>query len=155
MIDVIKALSRLSESEKEFLFKAPLLVCILIAGADGKVDNKEITEAIQMTRKKHWVKSVLTGFFQELSYDFEDKLKVVMQSYPFEVKKRNSEIATELSHVNSLWSKLEPEFRVAYYEMMKHLARGIASSSGKFWSKITQEEAKLIDLPMIDAPSEN
>lgn len=146
-------LSSLNPSDREMLYKGPLLVCILIAGADGKIDNKEVNEAVQMAREQHWVKSVLTSFYSELATDFEDKIKIVIQSYPFEFKKRNTAIIAELTQINSLWPKLSPDFSKAYYDMLQYLAHRIASSSGSFWGKITSEEARLVDLPMLQDPS--
>jgi len=147
------ALSTLDASERELIFKGPLLVCLLLAGADGEIDNREIRKAIEMARDQHWVKSSLHGFFQEVATDFEDKLKVLMQAYPSSTDKRNEVISAELSGLNELWSKLGKEFSEAYYEMLRYLAERIASSSGGFWGKITTEEAKLLDLPMLKNPS--
>lgn len=106
-----------------------------------------------MAKQQHWVKSALSGFFQEVATDFEDKLKIVIQTYPFEARKRNQLITEELGILNSLWPKLDNDFGAAYYEMLKYLAQKIAASSGIFWAKVTQEEAKLAELPMIKNPS--
>lgn len=152
---VSRELSKLENSERELLYKAPLLVCILIAGADGQMDDREIAEAVSMMRKRNWVKSSMAAFFQELAADFEDKIKIVIQSYPFKVEQRNQQITRELAEVNKLWRNLEPEFSVAYYDVLKRLAHGVAKSSGKFWGKIGPEEAQLLDLPMIKDPSKN
>jgi hypothetical protein len=145
-------LSGLTDSEKELLYKGPLLVCILMAGADGKIDNREIHGAVQAAKQQDWVKSTLAGFFQEVATDFEDKLKVLIQTYPVEARKRNVLITEELGLLNSIWPKLGQDFRAAYYEMLKYLAHKIASSSGIFWAKITHEEAQLAELPMIKNP---
>ena len=49
---MIKELAKLKESEVELMLKAPVLLCILIAGADGTIDRKEIREAINVAAKK-------------------------------------------------------------------------------------------------------
>jgi hypothetical protein len=152
---MLSELSKLSSSERELVFKAPLLVCILIGGADGTIDNKELSEAINITRDRQWVKSVLSAFYQEVSEDFEDKLKVLIQSYPVKALRRNTAITEELSQLNSVWEKLGPEFSVAYFESLKYISHKIASASGGFWGKISQEEAKLLDLPMLVIPGNN
>lgn len=149
------ALSLLNASERELIYKGPLLVCLLLAGADGEIDNREIRMAMEMARDQHWVKSSLHGFFQEVATDFEDKLKVLMQAYPLHTDKRNEVISNELSELNSLWSRLGKEFSEAYYEMLRYLAERIAASSGGFWGKITTEEAKLMNLPMLSNPAKN
>lgn len=142
----------LSIPEHELVLKGPILVCILIAGADGSIDQKEIREAVQMAGKQDWMKSNLRPFFQELAEDFEDKLKVILQAYPFDSKIRNEMIQSELGDLNDILAKTEPDFARSYYEMLRSLAQRIASSSGSFWGKITAEEARLLELPMIRKP---
>jgi hypothetical protein len=149
---VKRGLTSLTNTETELLFKGPLLVCILMAGADGKIDDRELAKAIRMAKKQQWVKSVLAEFFKELAQDFEDKLKIVIQSYPTPKNKREEMISEELTKINQLWDKLEPEFSAAYLEMLRYLARNIAESSGKFWARIDSQEAELVDLPMLKDP---
>jgi len=145
-------LSRLSYGEKELLLRAPLLVCILIAGADGTIDDKEIKRTLQIAEQQNSVSPILGTFFVELTADFEEKLKVLMQSYPSNAKVRNAKIIDELIALNVMWSRLSPRFSEAYYEMLRSFARNVATSSGGFWGKISSEEARLIELPMIDRP---
>ncbi len=56
---MVKELEKLSGKEVELMLKAPILLCILIAGADGTIDRKEIKEAIHVTVKKrikpYWI----------------------------------------------------------------------------------------------------
>jgi hypothetical protein len=146
-------LSSLNDSEKELILKGPLLVCILIAGADGEIDNTEVKEAIQIAQNQKWVKSNLQSFFKEVATDFEDKLKIILQAYPVDAEKRNAQIVNELSQLDSLWGKLEPDFAHSYYDMLRYLAQKIAASSGRFWKKIGDEEARLLDLPMVNNPT--
>jgi tellurite resistance protein len=66
--------NELSESQLELVYKAPVLVCILIAGADGEIDKKEIKEAIKIAEKETIKNSPLTPFFKVMAEDFEDKI---------------------------------------------------------------------------------
>ena len=70
---MVKELGQLVASEVELMMKAPLLVCILIAGADNNIDKKEIKAAIELA-KRGKAKRSLSGYYQEVSEDFEDKL---------------------------------------------------------------------------------
>ena len=145
--------SKLSASEKELVLKAPLLVCILIAGADGRIDSKELSEAIGIARDRDWVKTNLNTYYREVSQDFEDKIKILIQSYPHEVSKRNEIIVGELSSLATVWEKLGNDFSSALYDSLKYVAQRIAQSSGGFLRKISPEEASLMDLPMISNPA--
>ena len=152
---MIKEFSNLTGSETELMLKAPVLVCILIAGADGTIDKKEIKEAIAQTQKK--TKASLADYLSEVSQDFEDKIKILIQSYPYESTQRNPIIIEELGQLNKIWKKLDKGFAVQVYQMLKELAQKIASSSGGLWGMktVANEEAKFLLLPMISDPSKN
>jgi len=154
---MIPEFDRLDDSEMELVLKAPVLVCILIAGADGDIDRKEINEAISIVKKQNKGQSVLSGFFRVMAEDFEDKIKILIQSYPFESTQRNPLIIEELSRLSLTWTKLDKSFSLAYYTMLKSLAEKIASSSGGLWgiNTVTSEEAKYIGLPMVQDPAKN
>lgn len=152
---MIKELERLNDSEAELMLKAPVLLCILIAGADGTIDRKEIKEAINLTvKRKH--KTILDNYFKEVSQDFEDKLKVLLQSYPFESSRRNPILYEELGKLNPILKKLDKTFSKPFYDMMKELAEKIAGSSGGLWGmmSVDSEEAKYMTLPMLDDPGQ-
>jgi hypothetical protein len=154
--DMIKELEKLKDNELELMLKAPVLLCILIAGADGTIDRKEIREAINLTVKKK-DKTILDNYFREVSQDFEDKLKVLLQSYPYESTQRNPILIQELGQLNPILKKLDRYFAKSFYDMLKQLAEKIAGSSGGLWGmmSVDSEEAKFIALPMIDDPAKN
>jgi len=150
---MITEFDKLTDVEIELMLKAPVLVCILIAGADGIIDRKEIKEAIAQTQKKNI--SALTGYLKEVSQDFEDKLKILIQSYPYESTQRNPILIEELGQLNGLWKKIDPRFSVRFYQMLRELAEKIAASSGGLWGMktVTEAEAKYVHLPMISDPA--
>jgi len=152
---MIKEFDSLTDSETELMLKAPVLVCILIAGADGTIDKKEIKQAIAQTQKK--TKAGISDYLKEVSQDFEDKIKILIQSYPYESTQRNPILIEELGQLNRIWKKLDKAFAGQVYHMLKELAQKIASSSGGLWGMktVTHEEAKFLQLPMISDPSKN
>lgn len=151
---MIPEFGKLNDSEAELMTKSPLLVCILIAGADGHIDNKEINTALTISREHHRVRSVLYRFFEDLSADFEDKLKILIQSYPVDAQQRTESITQELAKLNLLWPKIPTDFTRPYYSMLRDLALRIATSSGGIWGmrKISPEEERLLKLPMLVEP---
>ena len=146
----------LHEDESERMFKAPILVSILIAGADGDIDAKEIAEAISFTEKEAKSKSLLAGYFREVAQDFEDKIKILEQSYPYGSEQRESLIIEELKELNMIIPKLDPEFAKQFYIALKTIAHKIATSSGGLLgiNAVGSKEAKYIDLHMINNPSD-
>lgn len=151
---MIAELSKLSSGEQEIVVKAPLLVCILIAGADGNIDRKEIKKAINIVQKKQKGSDAVSVLFKEVAQDFKDKMKIVEQGYPYEATQRTPLISDELKQLNSLWPKLPQTFAKGYYDMLLMLAREIATSSGGLlgMNSIGSEEARLVKLTMINNP---
>jgi hypothetical protein len=152
---MIPEFSKLNDAEIELMLKAPILVCILIAGADGRIDTKEIKGAIAIAKKNVRVKGELAEYFKELSQDFEDKLKITIQGYPYESTQRAPLIIEELAGLNGLWSKLSSSFAMAYYQALRDIAEKIASSSGGLLGikSVGSEEARYIHLSMVQKPS--
>jgi len=151
---MVPELSKLSSGEQELMVKAPLLVCILIAGADGNIDRKEIRKAITVVQKKQKGFDSVAGLFKEIAQDFEDKLKIIEQAYPYEATQRTPLIVDELAGLNRLWARLPQSFAKGYYDMLLMLAREVAASSGGLlgMKSIGSEEARLIKLTMIQNP---
>jgi len=152
---MIPEFHQLDDKEMELFLKAPILVCILIAGADGDIDRKEIKEAISIAQKHKKSRSVLSSYLKVMAEDFEDKIKILIQSFPYESTQRTPMIVEELSQLGRVWTKVDKGFAVAYYEMLKSIAEKVASSSGGLWGikTVASEEAKYINLPMVSDPS--
>lgn len=152
---MIPAFDRLSAPEIEAMFRAPLVTCILIAGADGHVDRKEIQKAMQLSKKSaKSSRQSLVEYFQFIYTDFEDKLKILMQGLPNDVNERNQLIVQELTRLNAILPKLDATFAKEFYTRLRDLAQQVASSSGGVLglNSIGDEEAQFVTLPMIKAP---
>ncbi|MEQ8304736.1 MAG: hypothetical protein RIB47_15180 [Cyclobacteriaceae bacterium] len=154
---MIPEFKRLDDHEIELMLKAPILACILIAGADGEIDRNEVREAIELAKEStnKTKDDKLFGYYQLVAEDFEDKLKILLQGYPFDQGKRTPVIVNELSALNQVLPKLSGDFAKGYYDSLRNLALKIAESSGGLLGikSVGEEEAKLVDLPMITNPS--
>jgi tellurite resistance protein len=150
---MIPEFHHLTRQETELAYKAPILVSLLIAGADGNIDRKEIQGAIRYVEKKHRRSTTaLAALLKEIGSDFEDKLKILMQEYPIEPIKRNALIVDELTRLNNLFLKLEPALASEFYQALLEIAEKTARSSGGFLglNKIGAEEVRYVKLPMIN-----
>mgnify|MGYP000879893844 CR=1 FL=1 len=153
---MIREFEKLTPAEIELMHKAPVLVSILIAGADGKIDNKEVKGAISLTEaKQKRTRSSLMEFYLEVGTDFEDKIRIVIQSLPSKVDKRTSEIALMLAQLEPILKKLNRQIATEFYESLREIATEIAESSGGVlgMKTIGDEEALLVKLPMIKDPA--
>ena len=154
---MIPEFNLLSSGEIELMHKAPILVCILIAGADGRIDRNEISKAIGLaTNRQRAGKSRLLDFYNEVGEDFEDKLKIVIQGFPVKEKERAPKVINELTQLNDILPKLDKEFSIEFYNSLKEIAMEIAKSSGGLLglkTSVGEEEARYLTLSMIKDPS--
>jgi len=152
---MIPAFEHLSDTDLEILLKAPLLVSILIAGADGHIDQEEVKGAIrQAQRNAGRAHASLDEFYKTAGQDFEDKFKFVLALYPHDSKLRNPLVAQELAQLNAIFKKLPVPLASDLYKSLQQLAQQVASSSGGMFgmSKVGDEEARWINLPMLHPP---
>jgi hypothetical protein len=151
---MLNELDRLSAPEQELMMKAPLLVCILIAGADEQIDKQELKSAMHLAdsaRKKEQV----SALFRMAAEDFEDKFKIILQSLPQEAVERNQVIIEDLRRLNAVFPKINLTFAKEYLRCLRFVAKRIAEASGGVLgiNSIGEEEAALINLPMIAEPT--
>jgi hypothetical protein len=154
---MIEEFKVLANEEVETMLMVPILVTILIAGADNEIDNSEIREAISISRlKQKKARFDLIDYYKEVGADFEDKLKVLIQQYPLSAAERNPLIIKELEKVNAILPKLDKNFSSEFYASIKDVAKKIAESSGGLlgYMAVGYEESKLIDLKMIKNPNQ-
>jgi hypothetical protein len=151
---MLREFEALDASEVELMLKAPILVCMLVAGADGKIDSKETNKAMQVARRKAKSSDILWQYFSVASEDFEDKLRILLQNYPSSPEARNEILVEELSALNAVLPRVESSFRRQFYSLLRELAREVAASSGGLlgYNAIDKEEAKYIGLDMIRPP---
>ncbi len=153
---MVDQFNNLTQEEIDLMFQVPMLVAILIAGADNNIDKTEMKEAITLSKiKQQKARKELLDYYKEVGQDFEDKLKVLIQKYPIDAEVRNPEIIAQLARLNEIFPKLDKNFAMDFYASIKDMARKIAESSGGVlgYMSIGYEESKLISLEMIKDPS--
>lgn len=155
---MLRYLENLSQSQAELLLKAPILVGILMAGADGEIDRTEINRALQVAQDKATgADENVARFFAFASEDFEDKFKVILQSYASDSHIRNKAITEELRMLNDIWPLLPLQTAGSLYTSLLEMAQRIASSSGGIMGlgRVSEEEKEFVNLPMINNPTKN
>lgn len=153
---MIEEFKVLTQEEVEMMLKVPIIVSILIAGADNDIDNTEIKEASSISRlKQKKARLDLIDYYKEVGVDFEDKLKVLIQQYPAKAEERNPILIEELEQLNSILPKLSRKFAIEFYASIKDIAKKIAEASGGLlgYMAVGYEESRLIGLNMIKDPS--
>jgi len=153
---MIPEFQNLTEEEVDLMYKVPALVCILIAGADNRIDGREVEQAILVARMKQTrARKALIDYYQEVGKNFKEQLSDYIESLPTDGDERNKWIFSELGKINPILKKVEKNFAIKFYASMKDVAKKIAEASGGVLGllKISHAESKLISLPMIKDPS--
>ncbi|MDH3650372.1 MAG: hypothetical protein OEQ53_11855 [Saprospiraceae bacterium] len=150
---MIQQFHGINEEEYEHLKNAVSLITVLIAGADGQIDQKEKEWAQKVAKIRSYSLPVgLKDFYLDVGNDFPDRLEIFIDRYQGEVEPRNRNIADELSKLNPILAKIKnKEASAALYESFISFAKHVARASGGFlaWGTVNPQEKRLIGLEMI------
>jgi len=155
---MISEFSTLRDDEIEVLLNAPVYVAILIAGADGEIDKKEISQALDLAQgKQSREREQLIGYYKEVGVIFEDKFFKLTEELSSSVEERNSAITSELRKLNHILPKIDRNFSIKLVASLKDMAKKVAGASGGVlgYMSVSYEEAKLVELDMIKDPADH
>ena len=145
----------LTPSEKQVLIDAPILVTILIAGADEHIDKREKSWAEKITNfRSKTAHHTLKDFYTIASENFDERLDSMINELPSKGSERLPILNSRLGLLNKILPKLDARFAKAFYDSMKTFAKEIAEASGGIlgWFSKGIEEKKYLGLDMINDP---
>jgi len=154
---MIQEFRTLRDDEIKILLDAPVLVSVLIAGADDKIDKGEIKQAVEIANSKQTrAREQLIDYYQEVADNFQEKFISVVGSLPNDAHSRTEEITRELRKLNHILPKVDRNFAIKLHASLRDMAKKVAEASGGVlgYMSVSYEEAKLMELRMIDDPSE-
>ena len=149
----INLFSGLSTDQYSQLKGALGYITVLIAGADGDIDEQELNWAEKLTHIRSYAKpEALNHYYADVEENFSEKLQALIRTLPTEQKERELAVTTHLSGLNSILAILENETAYQIYESFTSFAKHIAKASGGFlrFGSVSAEEKAFISLPMID-----
>ena len=144
--------SNLSSEEIQKLHDAPAQVTVLVAGADGNIDPKEIAAAEKVTQIRSFsYHEVMKSFYETVNADFQETLDQLISELPADLEERQAELSSRLTQLNPILAKLDHHIARLFYETLLSLASHVAKASGGIIGMFTinNEEKKVIELPMI------
>ena len=153
---MLKEFKGLSDDEIDLMLSVPILVSVLIAGADGNIDHREKKEAILLAYNKQYrATKELAGYYRLVGINFEEKLLTCIAKTSNDLDIRNSDLIYELRKLNLVLPKLDKHFSIKFYASIEDWAKRIAEASGGIlgYMSVTYEEAKLLTLKMINTPT--
>ncbi len=144
--------SALNQEQYSELKEALGLITVLIAGADGKIDEHELNWAEKLTSIRSYAEpEELNEFYESIEGNFSEKLDQLIKELPKDVDKRQEILAERLSSLNDILPLLDNETAYSLYESFLSFAKHIAKASGGFLriGSISASEKKWLSLPMI------
>ncbi len=148
-------ISKLHSDEQELIKKAPLLVTILVAGADGSVHNNELDKSIELIHIKSFSESSdIRLLYKEIDHDVKLSLIAILKELPTDGVEREKRIIDQLAELNPILAKMEPHISREFYLSLKDFAFRVAQTSGGLFgfNTINYHEKEAIKLSMINEP---
>ena len=103
---MIQEFEILSQSERELMYSLPVYVAVLIAGADGEIDKREVSRANNIANDK--IKNArkdLILYYNQANENFEDKLKMAIANLPSGTKERQKFLVDKIKMSNESFEK--------------------------------------------------
>lgn len=145
--------SHLSEQEKQTLFDAIPLITILVAGADGDIDEAESEWAEKLAHIRTFddESEAVHDYYNHVDGMVESRISSYLRMLSKDPKVRIQEVSAELSKLNDVLPKLDTFYAAQLYQSFLSFAKHIARASGGVLRFLTigPKEDKVMDLPMI------
>ncbi|TXB61518.1 hypothetical protein [Phaeodactylibacter luteus] len=150
---MINSIQNLSPEDQQLLRDAVPYVTLLVAGADGIIDDAELAAGEKVAHVRsfqfhpEWME-----FYKAIDGGLHDRMLALINELPRATEARQAELTARLSGLNKVLAKLDRRHARHFYEGLLSLAEHTAKASGGFigWLTIGPKEAKVTDLPMID-----
>jgi len=144
----------LSKEEIQTIKDSYAYIAVLIAGAEGKIDKKELAWAEKIVQIRSFSGDErLYHLHQEITSEIPDKIREIVEHMPNDVATRSKQYSEEIAKLNPILAHLDPFMGNYMYRGFLSFAERIAKASGGFLSffAISPEERKWIKLPMLHA----
>lgn len=143
----------LNDDEKALMFEAIPLITILIAAADGNIEEKELKWADKIASIRSFsAHDTLKEYYEIVDQNFVKKVRELINTLPDDNDERLKEISHKLSDLNKVFPKIRDiNFSVRLYKSFLTFAEQVAKASGGFlgMGAISAEEKQYISLDMI------
>ena len=150
---MIPGFGKLSESQFQIAKDAIAWISVLIAGADGKIDDEEKEWAAKVAHiRSYHNPNELTPFYEEVGKEFDSKMTQLLANVPLDVKERTAVLSRKLEQLNDILPQLDNNLGYHLVKSYRSFAEHIAKASGGFlgFFSVSAAESKLISLPMIN-----
>jgi hypothetical protein len=127
---MIKQFEKLTNEERELLYKAPVLVSVLAACSFNQINEDQKADAIKLSHLKTFTaKPELRSYYAEVEKQFKDQFDLAEKEYfPFDENKRNS-LKKEIARVNYIIGKLEQTYGQKLHKSLEGYANHVKKAA--------------------------
>jgi len=150
---MLSKIEHLSNSEKNLILEAPVLVSALVAGADGEFHPEEIAKAVKIIHVKTYSETRdVSGVYKEVDAHTEDSIDALIDALPENTLLRNEMLINRLKGLNSIFPKLDPDFASELHKSLRELAYYVSNAGDLGVGMRTDQEKEMAKLSFLDAP---
>lgn len=145
---MIKQFNKLTNQERELLYKAPVLVSVLASCSFNEVNEAQKADAIKLSHLKTFTSNpVLREYYEEVDKQFKDQFETIVKEYfPFDENKRNT-LKKEIERINLIIGRLEKTFGQVLHKSLE----GYASHVKKATHSVFQDFIFPLPIPGLSA----
>ena len=123
---MIKQFEKLTEEERQLLYKAPVLLSVLTSCTNSKLDKVQKADAIKLAHLKTFTAlPLLLPYYAEVEKGFKERFECAEKKYfPFNDNKRN-EIKKQLHRINFIISKLDKDYAFTLHTGLDKFAKHV------------------------------
>ena len=151
---MIKSIAFLSAEDQKVLYEAIPYTTILVAGADGIIDDDELAAAEKTAhvRSFHYEHEEWMEFYKKADDNLHQQLQEMINHLPRQTDERQQVVSDKLARLNYVLPKMDRRQAKHFYEGLLTFADHIAKASGGFigWMSVGPKEAEVTSLPMIE-----
>ena len=127
---MIKQFEKLTNEERSLLYKAPVLVSVLVSCSFNEVNKYQEADAIKLAHLKTFTAiPLLLPYYREVEMTFKEQFETAIKKYsPFDEAKRN-ELKGDIDRVNLVIGKLDKEYAHALYQSLEGYANHVKKAA--------------------------
>ena len=127
---MIKQFEKLTTEERDLLYKAPVLVSVLVSCSFNEVNKYQEADAIKLAHLKTFTAiPLLLPYYREVEKTFKEQFETAIKKYfPFDEAKRN-ELKGEIDRINLVVGKLDKEYANALHKSLEGYANHVKKAA--------------------------
>ena len=126
---MVKQFENLTSEEAELLYKAPVLMSVLVSSSYNKINQTQKNDAIKLAHLRTFTSPpLLHSYYQEVEKIFKEEFdKTTAAYFPFDEAKR-AELQAEIARVSQVISKLDSYYAQVLNKSLEDYAKHVKKS---------------------------